>query len=93
MISDPAALQYIFVRSGYRFPKQHDRSVISGLVNGRGISWAEGGFWSRDSNMRWSIIDFLKVIITNDSEEWYCLDLVHQSPKLSCHCSRAARSL
>ena len=44
MISDPAALQYIFVRSGYRFPKQHDRSVISGLVNGKGISWAEGGF-------------------------------------------------
>jgi hypothetical protein len=44
MISDPAALQYIFVRSGYRFPKLQDRSALGKLVNGRGILWAEGGF-------------------------------------------------
>jgi hypothetical protein len=69
MISDPAALQYIFVRSGYRFPKLQDRSALGKLVNGRGILWAEGGFWPRDSNMRWSIIKFLKVTITNDIEE------------------------
>ncbi|KAJ8583434.1 cytochrome P450 [Rhizopogon salebrosus TDB-379] len=42
MISDPAALQYIFVRSGYRFPKLRDRSALSKLINGRGILWAEG---------------------------------------------------
>ncbi|KAG2037512.1 cytochrome P450 [Suillus americanus] len=42
MISDPAALQYIFAKSGYRFPKPPDRRVLSQLVNGRGIIWAEG---------------------------------------------------
>ncbi|KAG1737832.1 cytochrome P450 [Suillus paluster] len=42
MISDPAALQYIFVKSGYRFPKPRDRRVLSQIVNGKGITWADG---------------------------------------------------
>ncbi|KAG1737830.1 cytochrome P450 [Suillus paluster] len=42
MISDPAALQYIFVKSGYRFPKQCDRRVLSQMINGKGIIWADG---------------------------------------------------
>ncbi|KAG2043960.1 cytochrome P450 [Suillus americanus] len=42
MISDPAALQYIFAKSGYRFPKPPDRRVLSQMVNGKGITWAEG---------------------------------------------------
>jgi hypothetical protein len=44
MISDPAALQYIFVKSGYRFPRQQDHNVLSKLTNGRGILWAVGEF-------------------------------------------------
>ncbi|KAG1865931.1 cytochrome P450 [Suillus subalutaceus] len=42
MISDPAALQYIFAKSGYQFPKPPDRRVLSQLINGKGIIWAEG---------------------------------------------------
>ncbi|KAJ8585151.1 cytochrome P450, partial [Rhizopogon salebrosus TDB-379] len=42
MISDPAALQYIFVKSGYRFPRQQDHNVLAMLTNGRGILWAVG---------------------------------------------------
>ncbi|OAX39518.1 cytochrome P450, partial [Rhizopogon vinicolor AM-OR11-026] len=42
IISDPAALQYIFMKSGYRFPKQHDRRAISKMLNGTGIVWADG---------------------------------------------------
>ncbi|KAG0708519.1 cytochrome P450, partial [Suillus ampliporus] len=38
MISDPAALQYIFVKSGYRFPKPRDRLVLAQMINGKGIS-------------------------------------------------------
>lgn len=42
MISDPAALQYIFAKSGYRFPKPPSLRVLSRMLNGRGIIWAEG---------------------------------------------------
>ncbi|KAG1836808.1 cytochrome P450 [Suillus subalutaceus] len=42
MISDPAALQYIFAKSAYRFPKPPDRRVLSHFINGKGIVWAEG---------------------------------------------------
>lgn len=42
MISDPAALQYIFAKSGYRFPKPPPLRVLSRMLNGRGIIWAEG---------------------------------------------------
>jgi hypothetical protein len=52
MISDPAALQYIFVKSGYRFPKQRDRKVLAKMINGRGIIYADGRIWPRDPNMR-----------------------------------------
>ncbi|KAG1839922.1 cytochrome P450 [Suillus subalutaceus] len=38
MISDPAALQYIFAKSAYRFPKPPDRRVLSQLINGKGLS-------------------------------------------------------
>jgi hypothetical protein len=67
MISDPAALHHIFVRLGYRYPKQPDRTILATLIGGKGILWAAGrvGFWPRDpiSNMRWSYINFLKVNI------------------------------
>jgi hypothetical protein len=52
MISDPAALQYIFVKSGYRFPKQQNRTVLIKVINGRGILSAEGRFWPRNADMR-----------------------------------------
>ncbi|KAJ8592655.1 cytochrome P450 [Rhizopogon salebrosus TDB-379] len=42
MISDPAALQYIFVKSGYRFHKQENRTVLIKILNGRGLLSAEG---------------------------------------------------
>jgi len=42
MISDPVALQYIFVKSAYRFPKLEERRVLSALINGYGILSAEG---------------------------------------------------
>jgi hypothetical protein len=69
MISDPAALQYIFVKSGYRFHKQENRTVLIKILNGRGLLSAEGRFWPRNADMRWSVIYFLKVMITDDSEE------------------------
>ncbi|OAX37782.1 cytochrome P450 [Rhizopogon vinicolor AM-OR11-026] len=47
IISDPAALQYIFVKSGYRFPKQEDRRMLSYLVNGEGLLWADGDVHKR----------------------------------------------
>ncbi|OAX34712.1 cytochrome P450 [Rhizopogon vinicolor AM-OR11-026] len=42
MISDPAALQYILVKSGYRFPKRRERRIISQMLNGKGLAWADG---------------------------------------------------
>ncbi|KAG0708534.1 cytochrome P450 [Suillus ampliporus] len=42
MISDPAALQYIFVKSGYRFPKPRERRALTQMINGKGIVWADG---------------------------------------------------
>jgi len=44
MVSDPAALQYIFVKSGYRFHKLQERRVFSQVLNGKGILSAEGTF-------------------------------------------------
>ncbi|KAH9935148.1 cytochrome P450 [Epithele typhae] len=41
-ISDPKALQYIFHTSGYNFPKQPERRVISRLIGDTGLTWAEG---------------------------------------------------
>jgi hypothetical protein len=52
MITDPAALQHIFVKSGYRFPKPPERIAVPKMLNGKGISWASGKFWPRDSNHR-----------------------------------------
>lgn len=42
MISDPAALQYIFANKGYRFPKPPERRILTKMLNGKGILWAEG---------------------------------------------------
>ncbi|KAJ8585149.1 cytochrome P450 [Rhizopogon salebrosus TDB-379] len=47
MISDPAALHHIFVKTGYRFPKPEDRNVLAKLINGKGILWAEGDVHKR----------------------------------------------
>jgi hypothetical protein len=49
MITDPAALHHIFVRSGYRYPKQPDRTILATLIGGKGILWAEGGFLATGS--------------------------------------------
>lgn len=42
MISDPAALQYIFANKDYRFPKPPERRILTKMVSGKGITWAEG---------------------------------------------------
>ncbi|EGO00621.1 hypothetical protein SERLA73DRAFT_178475 [Serpula lacrymans var. lacrymans S7.3] len=42
LVSDPKALQYMFQTSGYNFPKQKERRVVSRLLNGPGIVWADG---------------------------------------------------
>ncbi|CAL1711674.1 unnamed protein product [Somion occarium] len=41
-VSDPKALQYIYQTSGYNFPKQPERRVLSRLLSGEGILWADG---------------------------------------------------
>jgi len=69
MISDPAALHYIFVKSGYRFPKQHERRVLSQLINGKGILWSDGRFLPTKPERGMVCVNFLKVKITNDTEK------------------------
>ncbi len=39
---DPKALQYVFQTSGYNFPKQPERRVLSRLVGDTGLTWADG---------------------------------------------------
>ncbi|KAI8971016.1 cytochrome P450 [Trametes punicea] len=46
-ISDPKALQYIYQTSGYRFPKQPERRILSRLVGDTGLTWAEGDVHKR----------------------------------------------
>ena len=41
-ISDPKALQYVFQTSGYNYPKQPERRVLSRLIGDTGLTWAEG---------------------------------------------------
>ena len=41
-LCDPKALQYIYQTSGYNFPKQPERRVLSGLIGDHGLTWAEG---------------------------------------------------
>ncbi|KAI0701013.1 cytochrome P450 [Cerioporus squamosus] len=41
-ISDPKALQYVFQTSGYSFPKQPERRILSRLVGDTGLTWADG---------------------------------------------------
>ncbi|TFY58630.1 hypothetical protein EVJ58_g6300 [Rhodofomes roseus] len=41
-ICDPKALQYIYQTSGYNFPKQPERRVLSGLLGDHGLTWADG---------------------------------------------------
>lgn len=43
-ISDPKALQYIYQTSGYNFPKQPERRILSRLIGDTGLTWAEGAF-------------------------------------------------
>ncbi|KAJ8594234.1 cytochrome P450 [Rhizopogon salebrosus TDB-379] len=42
LISDPAAMQYIFAKSNSQFPKQHERLVLSQMVIGKSVAWASG---------------------------------------------------
>jgi len=46
-IADPKALQYIFQTSAYHFPKQKERLVVTRLMNGKGLVWAEGDVHKR----------------------------------------------
>lgn len=41
-ISDPKALQYVYQTSGYNFPKQPERRILSRLIGDTGLTWAEG---------------------------------------------------
>ena len=41
-ISDPKALQYVYQTSGYNYPKQPERRVLSRLIGDSGLTWAEG---------------------------------------------------
>lgn len=41
-VSDPKALQYIYQTSGYNFPKQPERRILSRLIGDSGLTWAEG---------------------------------------------------
>ncbi|KAJ8594235.1 cytochrome P450 [Rhizopogon salebrosus TDB-379] len=42
LISDPVAMQYILAKSGYEFPKQYERLIVSQMMAGRGVGWATG---------------------------------------------------
>ncbi|KAJ7593938.1 cytochrome P450 [Mycena floridula] len=42
LISDPAALKYIYQTSGYRFYRHRERGVISRLLSGKGLTGVEG---------------------------------------------------
>ncbi|KAI0645068.1 cytochrome P450 [Trametes meyenii] len=46
-ISDPKALQYIYQTSGYNFPKQPERRILSRLIGDMGLTWAEGDVHKR----------------------------------------------
>ena len=41
-IADPKALQRIFHTSAYRYPKLQMNRIISQMLNGKGIVWADG---------------------------------------------------
>ncbi|OAX38351.1 cytochrome P450 [Rhizopogon vinicolor AM-OR11-026] len=90
MISDPAALQYIFVKSSYRFPKPHDRRAISKLLNGTGIVWADGedhkrhrkvllpGFGGPESK---ALLPLFKGCVESMSNKW--IDIITNSKEQS----------
>lgn len=42
MIADPKALQTMFNTSAYHYPKQPHLRVMSRMVNGKGLLWADG---------------------------------------------------
>nr|VWO96500.1 Cytochrome P450 monooxygenase CYP52X1 [Ganoderma boninense] len=46
-VSDPKALQYIYQTSGYNFPKQPERRILSRLIGDSGLTWAEGDVHKR----------------------------------------------
>ncbi|PIL33716.1 cytochrome P450 [Ganoderma sinense ZZ0214-1] len=46
-VSDPKALQYIYQTSGYNFPKQPERRILSRLIGDPGLTWAEGDVHKR----------------------------------------------
>ena len=61
-ISDPKALQYVYQTSGYNYPKQPERRVLSRLIGDTGLTWAEGELYLRGTfSWRWvtrALIDF-----------------------------------
>ncbi|KAI0629559.1 cytochrome P450 [Trametes polyzona] len=46
-VSDPKALQYVYQTSGYNFPKQPERRILSRLIGDTGLTWAEGDVHKR----------------------------------------------
>jgi cytochrome P450 len=50
MVTDPKALQRMFT-SGYLYQKAEDHRVLSQILLGLGVAWAEGKFIMRFSTM------------------------------------------
>ncbi|KAF9235250.1 cytochrome P450 [Melanogaster broomeanus] len=51
MITDPKALQRIFSTSGYLYPKAEDHRVLSQILLGPGVAWAEGDVHKRQKKV------------------------------------------
>ena len=52
-VSDPKALQYIYQTSGYNFPKQPERRILSRRIGDSGLTWAEGAYVRASMVLHW----------------------------------------
>lgn len=55
-ISDPKALQYVYQTSGYNFPKQPERRILSRLIGDTGLTWAEGANGVASCGALWRLL-------------------------------------
>ncbi|KAJ8585147.1 cytochrome P450 [Rhizopogon salebrosus TDB-379] len=90
MITDPAALHHIFVKSGYRYPKQPDRTIFATLIGGKGILWAEGEHHKRQRTVMQpgfgaseckAFLPLFKGCAESISNKW--VDIINNSEKQS----------
>ncbi|KIJ29586.1 hypothetical protein M422DRAFT_268929 [Sphaerobolus stellatus SS14] len=65
---DPKALQYILNTSGYNYPKAADRRVITEILTGRGLVWAEGTQHARHRKIMNPAVPKLKTDLINGDE-------------------------